>query len=86
MRQSKDYCKYSSDGKLLEEYDGSWKRSDVYTYDSEGKLTLLEKYDGKKLMRSTTYEYDAEDRLISEKTTDKNGEAVSDYTYEYKNL
>ncbi|MBR5426125.1 MAG: sigma-70 family RNA polymerase sigma factor [Clostridiales bacterium] len=86
MRQSKDYCKYSSDGKLLEEYDGSWKRNDVYTYDSEGKLTLLEKYDGKKLMRSTTYEYDAEDRLISEKTTDKNGEAVSDYTYEYKNL
>lgn len=86
MVQSKDYCRYTSDGKLLEEYDGSWRRSDIYTYDSEGKLTLMEHFDGKKLMRSTTYEYDAEGRLISEKTTGKDGEALSDYTYEYRNL
>ena len=86
MRQSKDYNRYSADGKLLEEYDGSWRRSNIYTYDSEGKLTLVEKYDGKKLMRSITYEYDGKGRLISEKTTDKNGEALSDFTYEYKDL
>jgi len=86
MKQSDDYCRYSGDGKLLEEYKSFWKERYVYTYDSEGTLTLVEKYDGSKLNSSTTYEYDAAGRLIREKAVSKSGEPLWDYTYEYKDL
>ena len=86
MRQSKDYCVYSEDGKLLEYNKASWKERYVYTYDSEGKMTLEEKYDGSKLKYSTTYEYDEQGRLISAKTVLKDGVAAWDYTYEYRDL
>lgn len=86
MQESEDYCKYSADGKILEDHHESMKDLDMYTYDSQGVLTLMEHYQNSKLLRSTTFEYDANGRLISEKTVSAKGDPVSDYTYEYKDL
>ena len=86
MVQSKDYCRYSSDGKILEEYRDFQAERYNYSYDNRGNLILEEHYYGKKLNSSTTYEYDANDRLLLEKTVSDSGKDWWDYTYEYKDL
>ena len=86
MVQSKDYCQYSSDGKILENYRDFQAERYIYTYDDRGNLILKEHYYGKKRNSSTTYVYDANDRLLSEKTASDNGKEWWDITYEYKDL
>ncbi|MBR2750848.1 MAG: sigma-70 family RNA polymerase sigma factor [Clostridiales bacterium] len=85
MVQSKDYCRYSADGKLLDEYRALQAEHFVYTYDSQGKLTLMEHSYGKQLNDSTTYEYDGKGRLIRKTKLYGKKEWMS-YTYEYKDL
>ena len=86
MVQSKDYCQYSPDGKILENHRDFQAERYIYTYDNRGNLILKEHYYGKKLNSSTTYEYDANDRLLLEKTVSDSGKDWWDYTYEYKDL
>ena len=85
MVQSKDYSKYSADGKLLDEYLALQGEHFIYTYDSQGKLTLVEHSYSKKLNDTTSYEYDEKGRLISKSKLYGKKEWMS-YTYEYKDL
>ena len=85
MVQSKDYSKYSADGKLLDEYHALQGEHFIYTYDSQGKLTLVEHSYSKKLNDTTSYEYDEKGRLISKSKLYGKKEWMS-YTYEYKDL
>lgn len=85
MVQSKDYCRYSADGKLLEEYRATQAEHFVYTYDDQGKLMLVEHTYGKKVNDTTSYEYDGKGRLISKNKSYIKKEWLL-YTYEYKDL
>ncbi|MBR2548964.1 MAG: sigma-70 family RNA polymerase sigma factor [Clostridiales bacterium] len=86
MIASEDYNRYTADGTLLVKYTGIQAQSDVYNYDDNGSLLSVERYYGKSLHQTTTYEYDAQGRLVRDYTAFPGRDAHKENTYTYKNL
>ena len=86
MLASDDYNRYSTDGTLLVKHTGIQSQNEVYNYDDNGTLLSVEKYYGKSLHLTTTYEYDAQGRLVRDYTASPDRDAHAENTYTYKNL
>jgi hypothetical protein len=70
------------------EYDGddALQWFEVYEYSATGKQTLAERFDGSSppaLVGASTFEYDAEDLLVLEKSYDENGDLCAKTTHEW---
>ena len=86
MVKKTSYCKYSADGRILEEYEQTFQNTDFYIYDANGVLTSMEHYSGSSLASTVTYNYDSEGRLTSKVNVSVKGDKKWEYTYEYKDL
>ena len=84
MVMSEDYCTYSADGVLLEDYTDFQSVSNVYNYDDDGVLVSADMYYGSNLHQTTVYEYDDQGRLVHDYTalTGRDPHRENSYTYD----